>query len=244
MTALKKYFWPFAIIIMAAALAILFHGQKAHAPENSSEISPISQNNNVSSNKEAPAESAANINSENNPVEIKLVGPRQNLPDGAPADYGFWSLAVPVPGVLSRSGQPTIKDFQWLHDNGWKSVIDLRIDGDHNEISDDAKIPGFNNLGFNYLKIQMVDGAAPTGQQAQDFLDFVAKKENQPAHVHCRGGIGRAGIMVAIYRYAVQGWPLDKIFAESKLFQGGIDDSQKKWIEKWAQSHAPGSYGK
>lgn len=188
---------------------------------------------------------ASNEEQKTKPVEpeIKFVGPRDNVPADAPKDYGFWSFAIPVPGVLSRSGQPTLADFQWLKDNGWKSDINLRIDGDHSpEVSDDMLIPGFKELGLNYLKIQMLDGAAPTDEQANQFLDFVMKSENQPAHVHCRGGIGRAGIMVVLYRYAVQGWPLDKAVEESKAFQGGISDNQKKWVAKWAESHPAGSY--
>lgn len=199
----------------------------------------------------APAPTTTTSITKNPPADktaetiIVFVGPRGNVPSEAPKDYGFWSFAIPAPGKLSRSGQPTLADFQWLKDNGWKSDINLRIDGDHSpEVSDDAKIPGFSALGFNYLKIQMLDGAAPTDAQAEQFLNFVTDPANQPAHVHCRGGIGRAGIMVVLYRYAVEGWPLDQAFAESKLFQGGIDDAQKNWIIKWAQSHPAGSWNK
>lgn len=198
-------------------------------------------------NAEGPAASAGNENTpkENQPAEVPIafVGPRGNVPPETPKDYGFWSFAIPVPGILSRSGQPTLADFQWLKANGWKSDINLRIDGDHApEVSDDAKISGFKELGFNYLKIQMLDGAAPTDAQAEQFLAFVTKPENQPAHVHCRGGIGRAGIMVVLYRYAVQGWPLDKAIEESRLFQGGISAGQLNWIKKWSESHPAGSY--
>lgn len=174
--------------------------------------------------------------------DMSFVGPRQNILASTPADYGFWSFAVPVPGILSRSGQPTLKDFQWLKNNGWRGNIDLRIDGDHNEVSDDAEIPGFLKLGFHYLKIQMRDGAAPTDDQAKTFLNFATDPQNQPAHVHCRGGIGRAGVMVALYRYAVQGWPVEKAVEESKLFSGGIDSAQANWLENWAQTHPPMEY--
>jgi protein tyrosine phosphatase (PTP) superfamily phosphohydrolase (DUF442 family) len=177
--------------------------------------------------------------------EISFVGPRGNLPADAPSNYGLWSFAIPVPGVLSRSGQPTLSGFQWMKNNGWKSDIDLRVDGDYApEISDDALIPGFKELGFNYLKIQMRDGAAPTDAQAEQFLSFVTKSENQPAHVHCRGGIGRAGVMIALYRYAVQGWPVEQALEEAKLFQGGVSIAQENFLKKYAAKHQPGSYGK
>jgi protein tyrosine phosphatase (PTP) superfamily phosphohydrolase (DUF442 family)/outer membrane protein assembly factor BamB len=176
---------------------------------------------------------------------FNLVGPRNNLNSSStPADYGFWSFAIPVPGILSRSGQPTLTDFQWLRQKGWKSVVDLRVDGERDEVGDDTKIEGFDQLGFNYLALPMPDGSPPTNEQAEKFLNFVTDPVNQPAHVHCRGGIGRTGVMVALYRYSVQGWPWLRAVAESILFQGGISDSQKNWLERWVQSHDPGSWAK
>ena len=224
-----------AAVILAGIMVAKSHSKNIPASESSQNQSAIQQTQSAPAPAKAQAPAA--------PI-ISFVGPRGNVPDGAPKDYGFWSFAIPAPGILSRSGQPTLADFTWLKNNGWKSDIDLRIDGDHGEVSDDADIPGFDALGFNYLKIQMVDGAAPTDQQAQQFLSFVTNPANQPAHVHCRGGIGRAGIMVALYRYAVQGWPIDQIMKESALFQGGIDSGQQKWLATYAAAHAPGSFGK
>lgn len=172
--------------------------------------------------------------------EIKFVGPREGIPDNAPKDYGLWSFAMPVQGILSRSGQPLFSGFKWMKENGWKSVVDLRVDGERGEVGDDRKIVGFNDLGLNLLSLPLVDGIPPTDEQAKQFLYFVTNPANQPAHVHCRGGIGRAGTMVALYRYAVQGWPMEKAIEESRAFQGGVSDLQKKWLEKWAEQHKPG----
>lgn len=234
----KKILIGVALVVIIFFIVYRFNIKKTLAPAEQPQQETAQTNNqasnNTANNNQPSTQPAAPV--------IVFVGPRGNVPKDAPSDYGFWSFSIPVSGVLSRSGQPTIKDFQWLKDNGWKSDIDLRIDGDHNEVSDDADIPGFNALGFNYLKIQMVDGAAPTDDQAKQFLDFVIKPENQPAHVHCRGGIGRAGIMVALYRYSVQGWPVDKAIEESKPYQGGIDEGQQKFLAKWASTHPAGSY--
>ena len=174
--------------------------------------------------------------------EIKYVGVRENIPEDAPIAYGFWSFAIPVSGVLSRSGQPLIGEFEWLKDNGWKGVVNLRVDGERDEVGDDAKIPGFNELGLNYLHIPLVDGHPPTNEEAEQFLAFVKDPQNQPVHIHCRGGIGRAGTMTVLYRYAVQGWPLEKAIEESRPFKGGISELQKAWLMKWASKFEPGSH--
>ncbi len=237
----RKIWVIFSSLTLILMVVVFFYFRFTRRPKIKKPTGAISANLLKSSEKNP---THANIaNKQNFSPEI-IVGPRQNIPVGTPSDYGFWSFSVPVTGILSRSGQPTIKDFQWLKAHGWKSDIDLRIDGDHNEVSDDAKIPGFSSLGLNYLKIQMLDGAAPTDVQAETFLDFVTNPANEPAEVHCRGGIGRAGIMVALYRYSVQGWPIEKILEESKLYSGGIDAGQINWLKKWAASHPPMQYAR
>lgn len=170
-----------------------------------------------------------------------LVGPRDNVPDGAPKESDFKLFAVPVPGILSRSGQPTLKDFQWLKDNGWKSVIDLRVNREKKDISIDTKISGFNKLGFNYLGLPIKDGSTPSVSQVHKFLKFVQDKSNQPAHVHCAAGIGRTGVMVALYRYQIQGWSMNQAIKESALFTKSLPKSQQKWLLKWASNHKSGS---
>lgn len=190
----------------------------------------------VTKNEEKPT-----VSSSNDPT---LVGPRDNVPADAPNDKGFKMFAVPVPGTLSRSGQPTIADFQWLKNNGWKSVVDLRVDGEKSDISMDNKIPGFNDLGFNFLSIPITDGSVPTDAQGDEFLKFVTDPANQPAHVHCAAGIGRTGIMTALYRYSVQSWPMDKAIQEDAMFTKSINKTQQDWLHKWASSHNPGDYAK
>lgn len=168
------------------------------------------------------------------PPTITFVGIRQNIPKDAPIQYGFWSFAESVPGVLSRSGQPLLSEFQWLKNKGWKGNVDLRTDGEYNSIGDDSKIPGFTALEFHYLYLPIIDGHAPTDDQARQFLAFATNPENQPVHVHCRGGYGRAGTMIALYRYSAQHWPMNKAIDESRLFHGGVSPAQTTWLLNWA----------
>ena len=166
-----------------------------------------------------------------------FVGPRGNAPTSTPKAYGFWSFATLDGGKISRSGQPLMSEFQWLKKQGWKSVVDLRVDGEYKEIGDDQKLKGFKALGFKYLALPIRDGGTPTITQARQFLKFVTDPANQPVHVHCRGGYGRTGTLVALYRYEVDGWNMADAIAESRLFRGGVDSSQQKWLMTWAKNN-------
>lgn len=182
-------------------------------------------------------------NSKKHNPDVSLVGLRGNVPTGAPTEGRFNTFSIPVPGVLSRSGQPSLVDFKWLRDNGWKSIIDLREDNEKDDIALDSKIPGFAELGFIFINIPVKDGDTPSQEQAIRFLKFVTNQGNQPAHVHCAAGTGRTGLVMALYRYAVQGWPMDKAIEEKAMF-GSNNKVQKKWLLKWAKNHKPGEYGK
>ncbi len=169
-------------------------------------------------------------------TDLNHIGPRMNLPQDTPHAYGFWSFSILDSGNISRSGQPRLAEFRWLRDRGWRSVVNLRVSDEYDEIGDDAEIPGFNELGFNYLHLPIPDGGAPSLEQAQAFLKFVTDPDNQPVEVHCRGGYGRTGTMIALYRYEVERWPMREAIAESRLYHGGIASSQERWLLIWAEA--------
>ncbi len=121
----------------------------------------------------------------------------------------------PLPGVLSRGGQPTPEGLKWLKEQGFKSVVNLR--GDDDEVA--TGYPGFsrkneeekvNRLGMNYLDLGMADKTIPTPQQMIEFLSYINDPVNQPVFVHCAAGVGRTGILTALAMKDA-GKPLDDV---------------------------------
>ena len=58
--------------------------------------------------------------------------------------------------------------------------------------------------GFQYLHLPVPDFHPPTLQQAEQFIAFARKQreEGRAIAVHCRGGYGRTGTMLACYLVA------------------------------------------
>lgn len=57
---------------------------------------------------------------------------------------------------------------------------------------------------LRYMHIPVPDFHAPETQQANEFVDFVkaCRKDDLPVAVHCRGGYGRTGTLIACYLIA------------------------------------------
>src|SRR5215212_257215 len=162
-----------------------------------------------------------------------------DLPIPFPGSGGGDDAPVPLygevlPGTLCRSSQPSSAGFAWLKSNGINTIVDLRQE------HDDA--PTVEPLGFGkYVYMPIVDNTPPTNEQAEQFLALVTDRSNWPILVHCNLGIGRAGTMSVLTRYAVQGMSFEDAYASSLLFGGG-PLPQAIWLDKWARTHAPGDH--
>ena len=138
-------------------------------------------------------------------------------------------------GKLMRSGKPYSEGgWTWVHNQGVKSIVTL-IRGDNV----DYKKYGFQNV----LHVPLQGQEVPTEEEAKQYLQFIQDPKEWPVDVHCAEGKDRTGMMVALARYAIDGWPMDKALAEAKTYRGGDDLARFRiaWLQKWAAEHKPGS---
>lgn len=117
-----------------------------------------------------------------------------------------WAQPLAVAGVpnlhkvdnaLYRSAQPTAQGMQGLRALGIKTVVDLR--SWHSDLGD------IGETGLGYVNIPMT-ALHPTEGDAVAFLKVATDPDRTPVLVHCAYGADRTGVMVAVYRVAVQGW--------------------------------------
>ena len=125
-------------------------------------------------------------------------------------DYGIQkNFDTVVPGKIYRSGQPSKAQLEeWIQEDGLKSILSLRFG-----------VPAYEReLAKRYgVDIYHVPFSATKGLkegQWETIRPLLTDEKKLPILVHCHGGGDRSGIVTALYRVEIQGWPLDKALRE------------------------------
>ena len=123
-----------------------------------------------------------------------------------------------VSDSLYRGGHPSAEGFAKLKSLGVRTVVSLRTFNVHR-----SRLEG---LGLRYVHISFKAGH-PEDEDVVRFLKVMADPVNHPVFVHCKWGTDRGGMMAAVYRIVVQGWPKDRAIAETRAM--GYEE------DKWPQ---------
>ena len=94
--------------------------------------------------------------------------------------------------------KPAIEEIPELYKNGLRAVASF-LEG-----KDNLEEYKANDIEAFWIPVE--DDEAPTREQAEKFREFVIEMKNasKPLAVHCKGGNGRAGTMLAAY-YVLEG---------------------------------------
>jgi protein tyrosine phosphatase (PTP) superfamily phosphohydrolase (DUF442 family) len=145
----------------------------------------------------------------------------RDRPSGNAAPPGYrWAVPFEAPGLknahrvsrdLLRGAQPGAEGMRSLHGMGIKTIINLRaVHSDRDEIGE---------LPLEYQHISVKAWHAED-EDVIDFLRIVGDRKNLPAFVHCQFGADRTGLMCAVYRIVIQGWPKEEAITE--MTEGGF----------------------
>lgn len=118
--------------------------------------------------------------------------------------------AAEVSPRLYRGAQPTTQGFESLASLGINIVVDLR--GSRND-----ERQRVNKLGMQYVAIPW-HCPFPHDDVFAQFLALLRQKPTKKVFVHCRLGDDRAGMMIAAYRMAEQGWTAQEAMKEMSAY--------------------------
>ena len=119
---------------------------------------------------------------------------------------------------LFRGAQPNESDYKDLKTLGVKTVVDLTDSPKSYEKRD------VEALGMRYVNIPMSDSSYPKAEQINAFLKLVNDSSTGTMFIHCAGGRHRTGVMGAVYRYNVNHWNYNQVYAEMQDY-----DFYTKW---------------
>ena len=131
-----------------------------------------------------------------------------------------------------RGAQPDESDYKDLKALGIQTVIDLT---DHPTSYEKRDVEA---LRMRYVSIPMSDSSYPKEEQINTFLKLAGDPATGKFFVHCAGGRHRTGVMGAVYRFNVNHWNFDQVYAEMKDYdfytRFGHGDL-KTFVEDYAQ---------
>jgi protein tyrosine phosphatase (PTP) superfamily phosphohydrolase (DUF442 family) len=146
--------------------------------------------------------------------------PANSVPRTVPARDPRWAVSLEKPGLpnlhkvsddLYRGAQPSEDGIRELKKMGVRTIVNFRkLHSDRDEIGD-VEI-GYEHIGMNPWN--------PEEEDVVEFLKIVTDPARLPVFVHCQHGADRTGLMVAIYRVAVQDWAKEE--ASREMREGGF----------------------
>lgn len=93
--------------------------------------------------------------------------------------------------------------------------------------------------GMRYLHIPIPDFHAPESDQAAQFIEFIkgCQQEGLPVAVHCRGGYGRTGTLIACYLIAGGMTARDAIDLVRRRRPGSIETAgQERFLVRFEET--------
>lgn len=125
-----------------------------------------------------------------------------------------WAQPLTKPGLpnlyqvsddLYRGAQPTAEGMGELVTMKVRTVVNLR------SLHSDRRLLGSHPLAYEHITMKAWH---TDDDDLVAFLKLVTDATKQPLFVHCKHGADRTGLVVAVYRIAVQGWTKEEAIAE------------------------------
>lgn len=130
-----------------------------------------------------------------------------------PGPRGIANFGQVTP-LLFRGGQPTSEGYRELKQMGVDTVISFRHEKGENTLERRA----VEALGMRFVNLPWHAWDKPPDEEVSRFFILLASDPHGKVFVHCQQGRDRTGMMVAIYRVAVDHWCPASAVTEMKAY--------------------------
>ena len=113
---------------------------------------------------------------------------------------------------LYRSAQPREGGVKRLHELGFNTIINLRGVSKRTR----AQEVEAQALGMKYYTISLPNWGRPDDARVARILEIINAPESGRVLIHCRSGVDRTGMIVAIHRMRDEGWTSKDALAEAE----------------------------
>jgi tyrosine-protein phosphatase SIW14 len=164
-------------------------------------------------------------------------------PDSEPVQHPPFAQKVDIPGIsdagklndyLYRGTQPDEKGLKNLRKLGIDMIVDLRgeFPWKVKKESEHAK-----KLGMHLIRIPGNGWADPKDKQVAQFFALIQEQPRHKIYVHCWLGGDRAGVFLAAYRIAFDGWTPEQALDEMHQyhFHGFWHRNMSAYVKKFPE---------
>ena len=131
---------------------------------------------------------------------------------------------------LYRGGQPNAGGLNRLRDLGINTVINLRGASARTR----AEEAEARALGLNYFNIALPNWGRPQDSRIARIIEIIDAPQNGKVFIHCRSGVDRTGLIVAVYRMTHEGRSSNEALAEAERY--GMRRIQY-WMRDYAEDY-------
>jgi protein tyrosine phosphatase (PTP) superfamily phosphohydrolase (DUF442 family) len=140
---------------------------------------------------------------------------------------------------LFRGGQPHSGGIQRLAELGINTVVNLRGASTRTR-SDEAEA---RSLGLHYFNVPLPVWGRPDEARVRRIIEVLTAPEGGRVFVHCKDGVDRTGMVIALYRILHEGWKTDDALVEAeRRGMRRIQYWMRDYVEDYGRRHrAPGA---
>ena len=139
---------------------------------------------------------------------------------------------------ITVSGQPTAEDIAQLKNDGFRTIVNLRAEGEEDQpMSPDEERQAVEKTGMRYIHLPV--SSATMGPETVDKFRAQLHNFEGPVLVHCHAGM-RAGAFTMMATATKEGWSGDETLEKAHAMGFECKAPElKQFVRSYVDGHQP-----